>query len=394
MSRATRFASRESGPAARMASFMAHLRDNGLRLGVGEAMLALDALCNVEAQSPDEARAALKAVCTSCTEDVERFDELFDSFWLNGGRVRTRYTQKANAVASPQVHSSRRLSDNLSAGGSGDPSQADDGEGEVEQGGEGKLVASSARNLFKTDLRELVRPEDIAEAEVVARRLGEALRDKRSRRRRAASRGQGLHFRRTIRQSLGTGGEPIHLVRSFRPERPLKVCALCDVSGSMSVHSRVFLSFIAGLLRSDPHGDAYLFHTRLVRVTDALREQDALRALARLSLLADGFGGGSHIGQSVAHFARTYARRFVDGRTVVLILSDGYDTADGDVLSAALAQLKRRGCKIIWLNPLKSWGGYEPVARAMAAALPHLDMFRPASRLSDIAALEQHLVRL
>ena len=130
------------------------------------------------------------------------------------------------------------------------------------------------------------------------------------------------------------------------------------------------------------------------KITEALRDKDALRALGRLSVLADGFGGGSRIGASLAHFARTYARRFVDGRTVVLILSDGYDTDDADALADALAALRKRGCKIIWLNPLKGWEGYAPVARGMAAALPHLSLFRPANTLADLAALEPELMRL
>jgi uncharacterized protein with von Willebrand factor type A (vWA) domain len=93
-------------------------------------------------------------------------------------------------------------------------------------------------------------------------------------------------------------------------------------------------------------------------------------------------------------FSKTYARRFVDGRTVVLILSDGYDTDTEEYLGDALEKLKKRGCKIIWLNPLKGWNDYEPVARGMAAALPHLDLFQSANKLSDLAALETELVRL
>ena len=147
-------------------------------------------------------------------------------------------------------------------------------------------------------------------------------------------------------------------------------------------------------MRADSATDAYLFHTRLVRITEALRERDALRALARLSLMADGFGGGSHIGASLDRFARSYARRFVDGRTVVLILSDGYDTAGSEEVGTALARLSKRGCKIVWLNPLKGWADYAPVAGAMAAAEPHLDLFCAANRLSDLAALEPELERL
>ncbi len=170
--------------------------------------------------------------------------------------------------------------------------------------------------------------------------------------------------------------------------------ALCDVSGSMSVYAQVFLAFLAGLMRADTAADAYLFHTRLVRITEALRDKDAMRAIGRMSLMADGFGGGSKIGPSLMRFADTYAKRFVDGRSVVLILSDGYDTEAPDMIAAALEKLRKRGCKVIWLNPLKGWADYAPVAEGMAAALPHLDVFKAANTLGDLAALEQELAHL
>jgi uncharacterized protein with von Willebrand factor type A (vWA) domain len=116
-----------------------------------------------------------------------------------------------------------------------------------------------------------------------------------------------------------------------------------------------------------------------------------MRALNRLTLLSEGFGGGSRIGGNLARFANTYARSFVDGRTVVFILSDGYDTEDGSGIGDALAQLHRRGCRIVWLNPLKGWADYEPVARGMAEALPHLDAFRAANTLTAIADIAQEL---
>ena len=234
----------------------------------------------------------------------------------------------------------------------------------------------------------------MAEAEDVARRIGAALRDKRSRRRIAARKGDRLHFRKTIRHSLATGGEPLRLFRKRRPDRTRKIVALCDVSGSMSVYAQVFLAFLAGLMRADPAADAYLFHTRLVRITEALRDKDTMRAIGRMSLMADGFGGGSKIGPSLMRFADTYAKRFVDGRSVVLILSDGYDTEAPEKIGAALEKLSKRGCKVIWLNPLKGWADYAPVARGMAAALPHLDAFKPANTLADLAALEHELAGL
>lgn len=393
MSRITKFAARDPGPAARVAGFIAHLRENGLRLGVAEAGVAMAALAEVDAIHPDETRRALRAVCTGCKDEAERFDDLFDSYWMDMGRVRQKVVPSQTAPTSDDVHSSRDAK-GQDAGTSGSATAPDGEDGEADSDGTGKLIATEQRNLARKDLRDLVRPEEIAQAEDVARRIGAALRDKRSRRRIAARKGDRLHFRKTIRQSLATGGEPLRLLRKRRPDRTRKIVAICDVSGSMSVYARVFLAFLAGLMRADTAADAYLFHTRLVRITEALRDKDAMRAIGRMSLMADGFGGGSKIGPSLMRFADTYAKRFVDGRSVVLILSDGFDTEPPEMIAAALQKLKKRGCKVVWLNPLKGWTGYEPVAAGMAAALPYLDAFKAANTLADLAALEQELATL
>ncbi|GGE36994.1 vWA domain-containing protein [Actibacterium pelagium] len=395
MTRVTRFAGRDPGATARMAGFLSHLRENGWRLGVQETDAALTSLTFVEAAKPEEARRALKAVCTGCKDEALRFDALFDSYWMDAGRVRQKVIPKLSApqIGDDSVHSSRDAM-GQDGSGAGQSTAPDGGQGEAESDGEGKLIATEVRNLSRRDLRDLVRPEEIAEAEQVARRLGQALRDRRSRRRIAARSGDRLHFRKTIRKSLATGGEPIRLVQKKRPDRSRKIVALCDVSGSMSVYAQVFLAFLAGLMRGDPTADAYLFHTRLVRITEALRDKDAMRAIGRMSLMADGFGGGSKIGESLERFADTYAKRFVDGRSVVMILSDGYDTSSPETLDKAMAKLRKRGCRIIWLNPLKGWRDYAPVAAGMAAALPHLDRFAAANTLDDLAALEKELVTL
>ncbi|TNJ48391.1 VWA domain-containing protein [Phaeobacter sp. B1627] len=394
MSRVSRFAGRDPGPTARIAGFIAHLRENGLRLGVGEAELCLAALCEVNPVRPSQARRALRAVCTGCKEDAERFDTLFDSYWMDAGRVKQKVIKSPSSSAMTDDLRSSRDASGQDARSTGAATAPDAGQEEAESDGTGKLIATEVRNLSRKDLREIIRPEEIAEAEAVARRLGAALRDRRSRRRIAARKGDRLHFRKTIRHSLATGGEPVRMLRKRRPDRSRKIVALCDVSGSMTVYSQVYLAFLAGLMRADTSADAYLFHTRLLRITEALRDKDAMRGIGRMSLMADGFGGGSKIGPSLGLFAETYARRFVDGRSVVLILSDGYDTSPPELIDKALARLKKRGCKIIWLNPLKGWRDYAPVAEGMAAALPHLDLFASANTLADLANLEQELSSL
>ena len=395
MSKITRFTAADPGPAARVAGFMAHLRDHGFRLGVAETDTAMRALSTINPTKHNEARLALKSVCTGSAEDAGQFDILFDAFWMAEGRVRHKIIKSGHETA-PQNTRNSRTQDGPSSGSKGNIHAPED-DGNVEESysdGTGKLVASKTHNLMKKDLRELVSTDDIKAAEDVAIRLGRALRDRRSRRRKAARKGNQIDLRRTMRHSLSTGGEPMRLAKRTRPDRPLKIVALCDVSGSMMNYARPFLAFLAGLMRADDASDAYLFHTRLVRITQALRDDDPLRALNRITLLADGFGGGSKIGANLEKFASGYARRFVDGRSVVIILSDGYDSDAPEVMDAALKKLKKRGCKIIWLNPLKGWRDYEPVANGMAAALPHLDQFAAATTLQDLAGLEQHLARL
>ncbi|MEX5726793.1 uncharacterized protein Ga0609869_000146 [Rhodovulum iodosum] len=394
MAGVTRFPARAAGPAERVAGFMAHLRMNGLRLGVQETATALEALATVDPTDAGEVRHALRAVCTGNADEAARFDDLFAAYWLNRGRERA---QPAGGDSAPTRHQRTPfVTEALSASGQGKgtPDQPEGGEGAAEQQGEGRLVAARIAQLKRTDLREMVSPEDIAEAEATAERIARAIRDRRSRRWRADPHGRRLDLRRIARGAVATGGEPIRLYRRARPERPAHIVALLDVSGSMTVYARVFLAFLKGLVGADLKADAYLFHTRLVRITDALRDPDPLRAVNRLTLMAQGFGGGTKIGGALADFNRFYARARVGGRSVVIVLSDGYDTDPPDRLAAELARLKRRGCRIVWLNPLMGWQGYAPVARGMAAALPHLDHFAAAGTLDALAALEPELARL
>ena len=392
----TRFPARAEGVSDRIAGFMAHLRMNGMNVGVGETETALLALNAIDAVETNEARLALKSICANDAERYGRFDELFNAYWYARGRERERQQNTDEKPHDKDRWSNRSLFDGgQQSSGSGKSEAPDDSEdGEAAQSGDGKLIASTMFNVNKTDLREFMKPEDLARAEMVAEQIARSIRDRRSRRRKAARRGLALDLRRIARKSVSSGGEPLHLFKRHKPDRPVHLVALLDVSGSMMVYSRVFLAFLKGLIAADQRTDAYLFHTQLVRISDALRDGDTFRAVNRLSMMAQGFGGGTKIGTNLERFNHQYAANMVNGRSVVIILSDGYDTDPPDKIAFALARLKKRGCKIIWLNPLKGWKDYEPVAKGMAAALPHLDIFAAANTLDDLAALEPHLARL
>lgn len=392
----TRFLQPADNVTDRMIGFMAHLRENGIAAGFGETECALKAMTTVDLKNPVETCMALKSICAREADHFARFDDLFKAYWLNQGRQKQRSKPSDEKPVPKNQWSNRSIYDdgvNLGASGAQDLPD-DDNEGDAPSDGEGKLVATRNRNIEKADLREFMKPEDMAHAQKVAERIAKAIRDRRSRRRKMARRGAELDLRRITRKSIARGGEPFDLLKRQKPDRPVRLVALLDVSGSMKVYARIFLSFLKGLMSHDQRTDAYLFHTQLVCISDALRDGDSFRGVNRLSMMAQGFGGGTKIASNLALFNQQYAAKRVNGRSVVIILSDGYDTDPPEKMAHELARLKKSGCKIIWLNPLKGWKDYEPVAKGMAASLPFLDHFAAATTLNDLAALEPHLGRL
>jgi uncharacterized protein with von Willebrand factor type A (vWA) domain len=152
--------------------------------------------------------------------------------------------------------------------------------------------------------------------------------------------------------------------------------------------------FLHGIVDAFREAEAFVFHTRLAHVSDSLRDRNVARAVDRLSLMAQGIGGGTRIGESLATFNRWHAKRVINSRTAVMIVSDGYDTGAPEKLGAEMRILRRRCKRIVWLNPLIGWDNYTPQARGMQAALPYVDLFAPAHNLDSLAALEPYLARI
>ncbi|MGA8379683.1 MAG: VWA domain-containing protein [Stellaceae bacterium] len=384
--------------ASRMTGFMAHLRDHGFAVGPGEAELVLGTLAADEFPDVSAARLAFKTMLSGDRSQWSRFDGLFDAYWLKRGLRLAERAPARDAFRSrrprPELWDKILPPEEGSASSSRIARPPGQAEGPDGAGGSGRPIASPRDALMRTDLRNLVSPEDVAEAERIALRLARAMRYRLSRRRLPARRGDAIDLRRTIRRNLSRGGEPIELRRRHRPERPVRLVVLLDVSGSMKLYSRYFLSFVRGLVGQWLQAEAFLFHTRLVRVTEALRERDPSRAIGRLSSMTEGFDGGTRIAVSLRHFNQRYAKETLNSRSVVIVMSDGYDTDPTEALSVELERLKRSTRRLVWLNPLLGWRDYAPVARAMAAALDYIDCFATAHSLASLAALEDEFARL
>ena len=381
---------------AKLAAFLRTLRDNGFAVGLAEGRDAASVMAAGYAATPSLLRQAFKHLFSARKSDWEKFDGLFDAFWLGKrARSRTMTIGSTKADNSPSLKSLQESPSEKSGSQSATdqvPSADDAPEG---RGGEGRMEgASRAENLAEVDFRKLADPEQIAQAHEAAASLARVMRTRLTRRDLARRRGYRLDLRRTIHRNISHGGVPISLVKRQRKDKPLRLIVLLDASGSMSLYTSLFLRFIHGVLDEFREAEAFLFHTRLAYVSDAMKEKDAARALDRLSMMAQGAGGGTRIGESLQTFNRWHAARVLHSRSCVMIVSDGYETGNAELLGREMAALARRCKRIVWLNPMMGWEGYAPEAKGIKAALPHVDLYRPANTLKSLSELEPYLARL
>ncbi len=380
----------------RLAGFARTLRDNGFQVGLAETRDALHVLASPAALRAISFKPALRALFCATHSDWQRFDEIFDAFWRGEGM-----RQRQVLSGSPQVsHAAARkiaeahvpqqalgLADHIERRRDGDNDSQADGRGRREG-------ASWAESLSAVDLRHVVDPQDVAATHALAARLARAMRARLVRREQVRRRGRRLDLRRTIHRNVSHGGTLLDLAWRRRKIKPLRLVVLLDASGSMSLYTAFFVRFLHGVVDAFREAEAFVFHTRLAHVSPSLRDRDVTRAVEKLALMAQGIGGGTRVGESLATFNRWHARRVINSRTAIMIVSDGYDTGEPEQLGEEMRRLRRRCRKIIWLNPLIGWRDYSPQARGMQAALPYVDLFAPAHNLESLAALEPYLARI
>jgi len=371
--------------AANLTLFGRRLRGRGLLVGPAEIGLALAALETINLADRDAARLALRTVLCSRAEDLPAFDEEFERFWQTPafGPVMPGPDEDASetdtAGAAPESGRAELTVTDWAEEGS-----ASEDERSVPAYSPAEVRSSKDFSAFSAD--------DLEEITELIMRIARRIAMRLSRRMRAARRGERVDLRRTIRRSLQYGGDPAALVWRRRKIRKVRIVLLCDVSGSMDVYSRFLVQFVYALQGVVGRVESFFFSTSLTRVTDSLAHRDIRHALAEASRHVPDWSGGTKIGASLRTFNEQYGS-LVDGRTIVVVASDGWDTGDLDVLVSAMRVLHARAGKVIWLNPLLGSPGYEPVTQGMAAALPFVDVFASAHNLASLRVLERHLRR-
>jgi uncharacterized protein with von Willebrand factor type A (vWA) domain len=363
--------------AERLSGFPTFLRANGFAVGGGDAIPVLQTARHVGVLDGPALRYSLQALLCGRCDEWRRFDELFDAWFLPANRWQSAESRSADEHAQ-----SGRW-----PGAAGDEdTDGDDDDLRPRQ------AASRQELLSSADFRTLTEREHTLDIEALMRRFARAIKQLQLRRERTSRLGRRLDLAATIRHSVASGGTPFELAWKRRRRVRPRLVLLIDVSRSMALYSFFYLRLARALAAELNDVQSYIFHTRVTAVTQALQDVDPWRAQERLHLIAQGWAGGTRIGESLLQFNREHAAQAVHSRTAVIVMSDGYDTGEPEQLSAALAHLRRRARRIVWLNPLCNRPGFAPVSQGMQAALPHLDLLAPGADLKSIEAVLPKLI--
>ncbi|MDQ2817413.1 MAG: VWA domain-containing protein [Candidatus Eremiobacteraeota bacterium] len=377
------------------------LRRFGFACQAEHTAALIEALAVIGLNSREDARAGAASLFVRHPEQRSRFKALFDAFW-SAERARVRPSdvpaQPKSRAARPPTADHDNAAGDVGRGVAGSlpneldrlgSSQAPAAHSRIDRPN-GSTTYSFAEGLYRKDVSQLSAAElrDVAD---IIRRQSWSLGRRRTRRMRPGRRAGSLDARRSLRGSLRSGGEIITLHTRVRRIRQRDVVLLCDISGSMDRYSRLLLQFVYTVRHSGGNAEAFVFATRLTRITRQLRSADPDAALREIAHSVADWAGGTRIGESLAAFNRQWGSRVLARGAVVILISDGWDRGDIRVLGREMARLQRTCYRLVWLNPLLGSARYRPQTSGMQAALPFVDDFLPAHNLHSLVQLAQAL---
>ena len=351
--------------------FVAALRSAGLEVSLLSSMLYAEALCAVGVGRPDDVYWAGRAALVHRPEDFDLYDAVFRAYWTGAPGLVVRSTPTAVPVTVEL-----------------DDPDAEDGDGPDRSDGERVAVRySPAEILAGKDFADYS-DDELAEARRLMERMCRQGPMRPSRRHRPVRTDRGRpDVRRTVRAALRSGGEPVRLCRRAPATRPRKLVLLLDVSGSMEPYARALLRFVQAAVAGRGRVEAFALGTRLTRLTRELSSRDPDRALRDAAEAVLDWSGGTRLGAGLGRFNDEWGCRGMARGAVAVILSDGWDRGEPAEMAEQMRRLSRVAHRVVWVNPLKATPGYQPLARGMAAALPHVDLFVEGHNLHSLERL-------
>jgi uncharacterized protein with von Willebrand factor type A (vWA) domain len=381
-------------PQGRLAENVLHfvrvLRAAGLPVGPAKVLDALAAVEAVGVANRTDFREALAAVLVSRREHLALFEQAFDMFWRN-----PRLLEKMMAALLPRIGGLRAPSEDLPARLAQamlPPPPPRGGESEDETDLDAAFSFAAREVLQHKDFATMS-IDELAEAKALMRRMKLPLPARPVRRTLASPRGSAIDLRATLRRSIGAGGALTPLRFRARRRRPPPLCVLCDISGSMDRYARMLLHFLHAITNDRHRVHVLTFGTRLTNITRHLRHRDVDVALAHVAEAVEDWSGGTRIGHCLAEFNRRWSRRLLGQNAVVLLISDGLDADAGDGLAFEAERLAKSCSRLVWLNPLLRYAGFEARPAGIKALLPHVDDFVPVHNLETLTDLARALAQ-
>jgi uncharacterized protein len=385
----------------RMVRFGNYLRIVGIPATIGQVMdltRAVDAI----GLNRQDFKSASRSTFVHRKEDLPLFDKAFDLYWRystfadDGDNPFDEFSDMLppdqgqqegdESIPPPPGKDRKKSADDESAERRMGQRELMEGESAEDADPDTMLTYSATEALKAKDFAQFT-PEEMDKARRLMERIAWKITKRRSRRTVRASKGRYMDLRRTLRANMKYGGEIIELSRRRRKMKPRRVVLICDISGSMDRYSRLLLQFVHTMEQGLDRVEVFVFGTRLTRITRQLRVRNIDSALERVSKEVQDWAGGTRIGESLYTFNTRWARRVLGQGALVLIISDGWDRGDVEVLRKEMARLQRYSYRLIWLNPLLGSPTYQPLTRGIQAALPYVDDFLPVHNLDSLEAL-------
>ena len=364
-------------------AFTRLLHEMGVPVGPGQALNLVEALRWVPITRREDFRAAASCTLIRRAEDLPLFELAFNHYWHTEGADPLMMALPVMKVPGRPMRLPRAPRE---------PGEGDEGRERTEQVGV-TLAYTQGETLRNKDFGTFTW-EEVQACNELLRRMPWRLPERQTRRARPANRGTRLDLPRVLRQSLRTGGEPLYLAWRERKVQQRPLVVLCDISGSMDRYSRMLLQFVHTLSHGLRSVESFVFGTRLTRITRLLRHRDIDDAVTLVSKQVVDWSGGTRIGETLKEFNYRWGRRVLGHGAVVLLISDGWDRGEPQLLSREMARLRRSCHRLIWLNPLLGRPGYQPITQGMQVALPHVDDFLPVHNLVSLEQLAAALGRM
>jgi uncharacterized protein with von Willebrand factor type A (vWA) domain len=373
----------------RLVGFGRLLRAQGLPVGTGRILSFCRAVAVLRPITRENLYWAARSTLISSKRHLDAFESCFASYFgSTTAEETTTSPPSAGSETPPGVEEEMPEGLELVARGWNLAEVDEEADGEIAVG----IIAGNTEVLRDKSFEDLT-DEERADAAALIRRLTVSLPRKRDRRLRPSSKGSRFDLRRTLRYSLRTQGEPFQRAWRRRRSRMRPLVLILDVSGSMSPYSRALMQFGFAAMAVGQRVEVFCFGTRLTRVTRSLRTKDPNRALKDIAEIVHDWEGGTRIGDSLHELLNRYGQHgFIRGAVVVLC-SDGLERGDPEALEAEMRRLARLAHRVVWVNPLKGSPLYQPLARGMKAALPHVDLFLPGHNVASLQALGEVLGR-